>query len=64
VKLGALIQRLEAKQAAWAASALASPAGESAFEYGRAVGVYAGLDMAKTLINDVLSDQEQKDFDL
>jgi hypothetical protein len=64
VRLDALIQKLEAKQAAWAATALASPAGETAFEYGRAVGIYAGLDMAKTLINDVLSDQEQKDFDL
>lgn len=64
MRLDTLIQKLEAKQAAWAANSLAAPAADSIFEYGKAVGVYAGLAMAKALITETLADAERKDFDL
>ncbi len=64
MRLDTLIQKLEAKQAAWAANSLAAPADDSLFGYGKVVGVYAGLAMAKALITETLADAERKDFDL
>lgn len=58
------LQRLEAEQAQLAKEALERPAGREAFDYGRAVGFYAGLEHAKVTIMDLVTEHEQKGFDL
>lgn len=58
------LQRLKAEQTKLACSTLERPAGRDAFEYGRAVGIYAGLQMAEQVLLDMLADKERKDFNL
>ena len=61
MKLEHLLQRLEAEQAKLAHEALQHPQpGE--FNYGRAVGLYAGLDVAKRVLMDMVADKERSDF--
>lgn len=58
-----MLQRLEMEQAKLAHEALQHPqAGD--FNYGRAVGMYAGLDLAKRTLLDLVAEKERKDFDL
>jgi uncharacterized protein YutE (UPF0331/DUF86 family) len=64
VRIEQYIQHLENEKARLARDALERPAGRDAFEYGRAVGMYAGLDIAKNLLLDLISEKERKDFDL
>ena len=59
-----LLQRLDVEQAALAREALERPAGRDPFDYGRAVGLYAGLEHAKAVMLDMISERERKDFDL
>lgn len=58
------LQRLEAEQARLAKEALERPAGRDAFDYGRAVGMYAGLEHAKSAIIEMVAEHERKGFDL
>lgn len=58
-----LIQDLKIAQVEHATSALAQPRGADAYEYGRAVGIYAGLTLALERIDQILSDEKHKDFD-
>lgn len=63
MKLEHLLQRLEAEQAKLAHEALQHPQpGE--FNYGRAVGLYAGIEMAKRILIDTVAEKERKDFAL
>lgn len=58
------LQRLETAQAQLAKEALERPAGRDAFDYGRAIGMYAGLALAKQTIIDMVAEHERKGFDL
>ena len=61
MKLEHLLQRLEAERAKLAHEALQHPQpGE--FNYGRAVGLYAGIEMAKRILIDTVAEKERKDF--
>lgn len=61
MKLETLLQRLDHEQAKLAHEALQHPQpGE--FNYGRAVGLYAGLDLAKRVLMDMVADKERSDF--
>jgi hypothetical protein len=58
------LQRLETAQAELAKEALERPAGREGFDYGRVVGMYAGLALAKETIIDMVAEHERKGFDL
>jgi hypothetical protein len=47
-----------------ARDALEQPQGRDTFEYGRVVGIYAGLELAKTVLLDTVAEKERKDFNL
>jgi hypothetical protein len=64
VRIESLLQRLETAQAELAKETLERPTGKDSFDYGRAVGMYAGLEMAKTTLIEMVSEQERKGFDL
>ena len=57
-----LIRRIEDEQASLAKDALSRPQGKDAYDYGRVVGIYAGLEQAKNLILDTMAEKEAKDF--
>ncbi len=62
MKIEVLLQRLEQEQARLASEALAHPAGKDGFDYGRAVGMYAGLEHAKRTLIDMIAEKERRDF--
>lgn len=64
MRIETLLQRLEQSQADLARDALAQPQGRDTFEYGRVVGMYAGLELAKTVLIDMVAEKERKDFNL
>jgi hypothetical protein len=64
MKIEVLLQRFELEQARLAAEALERPAGKDGFDYGRAVGMYAGLEQAKRILIDLVAERERKDFNL
>ncbi len=64
MRIEVLLQRLEQSQADLARDALAQPQGRDVFEYGRVVGMYAGLELAKTVLIDMVAEKERRDFDL
>lgn len=58
-----MLQRLEAEQAKLAQQTLEQPVpGE--FNYGKAVGIYAGLEVAKRVLTDMVSEKDRQDFNL
>ena len=59
-----LLQRLEAEQATLAKEALEQPSGREAFDYGRAVGIHAGIERAKIVLLDMVREHERKGYDL
>lgn len=59
-----LLRRLEEEQTQFAKEALQQPQGHGGFDYGRAVGLYAGLERAKDILIGILADQDRKDYDL
>ena len=59
-----LIQRLEQKQAELAHTALATPNGRDAFEYGRMAGVYQGYGLAIDMIKNIEAETEERGRDL
>lgn len=61
MKIETLLQRLEAEQLRLATEALERPSGRDVFDYGRAVGIYAGLEHAKRTLIDMVSEKERKD---
>ena len=58
------MQRLEQSQAELARDALQQPQGRDLYEYGKVIGMYAGLELAKTVLIDMVAEKERKDFDL
>lgn len=63
MRLETLLQRLEAEQFTLAQETLRQPQpGE--FNYGKAVGMYAGLEMAKRVLIDLVAERDRKDFNL
>lgn len=64
MRIEALLQRLEQSQVDLARDALGQPQSRDTFEYGRVVGMYAGLELAKTVLIDMVAERERRDFDL
>jgi len=64
MRIEILLQRLEQAQADLARDALKQPQARDTFEYGRVVGIYAGLELAKNVLLDTVAEKERKDFDL
>lgn len=58
------LQRIEDEKTKLARETLERPAGRDPFDYGRSVGMYAGLDLAKQLLLDLFAEKERKDFNL
>ena len=64
MNIATLLRVIEDAQVTLAKDSLMKPAGRDVFEYGRAVGMYAGLEHAKDLIIGLVAERERKDFDL
>jgi len=64
MRIEVLLQRLEQSQANLARDALEQPQGRDLFEYGKVAGIYAGLELAKTVLIDTVAEKERKDFNL
>ena len=64
MRIETLLQRLEQSQADLAREALGQPQSRDLFEYGRVVGMFTGLELAKTILIDMVAEKERKDFDL
>ena len=64
MRIETLLQRLEQAQADLSRDALQQPQARDTFEYGRVVGLYAGLELAKTVLIDTVAEKERKDFNL
>lgn len=60
MRIETLLQRLETEQVRLATEALKQPASRDAFEYGRVVGMYAGLEMAKASLLALVADHEER----
>lgn len=57
-----LLRKLEEEQARLAKEALQQPQTPHEFSYGRAVGLYAGLEHAKTILLELIDDKNKRDF--
>lgn len=64
MRIEALLRRLEQSQVELARDAMEQPQSRDVFEYGRVVGMYAGLELAKTVLIDMVAEQERRDFNL
>jgi len=64
MRIEVLLQRLEQSQADLARDALEQPQGRDLFEYGKVVGMYAGLELAKNVLIDTVAEKERKDYNL
>ena len=63
MRIETLLAAIDQKMDEVAKDALRAPSKEM-FDYGRSVGVYAGLEQAKTLIVDLVKDAGARDHDL
>lgn len=57
-----LLRKLEEEQARLAKETLQQPQTPHEFNYGKAVGMYAGLEHAKTLLLDLIDEKNKRDF--
>jgi hypothetical protein len=64
MRIDMVLRRLEEEQTQFAKEALLQPQGHGAFDYGRSVGVYAGLELAKDILIGIVADQDRRDYDL
>jgi hypothetical protein len=64
MRIEVFLQRLEQSQTDLARDALQQPQGRDTFEYGRVVGIFAGLELAKTVLIDMVAESERKDRNL
>lgn len=60
MNIAGLLQRLETEQARLAQDALQQPAARDGFEYGRVVGIHAGLERAKEVLIALVDEQDQR----
>jgi hypothetical protein len=58
------LQLLDKEQSEYARQALLTPRGQNAYDYGHAVGVYAGLERAREILDEMLRDKDARDNDL
>lgn len=63
MRLETLLQRLEAEQVTLARQSLEQPQ-PGDFNYGKAVGMYAGLELAKRSLIEMVAEKEKQDFNL
>jgi hypothetical protein len=63
VRIVDFLQRLDVEQNKLAHEALQKPQ-QGEFHYGKAVGMYAGLELAKTALLELIDEKERRDFDL
>lgn len=63
MRLETLLQRLEAEQAELARQTLEQPI-PGDFNYGKAVGMYAGLEVAKRALIDLVAEKDRREFNL
>jgi hypothetical protein len=63
VRIETFLRRLETEQAQLAKEALERPIGKESFDYGRAVGMYAGLTHARDMLIDMVAEHERKGVD-
>ena len=63
MRLETLLQRLEQEQATLAHQLLQQPI-PGDFHYGKAVGMYAGLELAKRVLIDLVAEKDRRDFNL
>lgn len=61
MRIEAIIQRLETEAAKAATEALDKPSGRDAFEYGRAVGLRAGIRHAIDTIGNMLNEEANRE---
>jgi hypothetical protein len=64
MRIEVFLQRLEQSQTDLARDALQQPQGRDTFEYGRVVGIFAGLELAKTVLIDMVAENERRDYNL
>lgn len=64
MQINALLRRLDEELHKLAHEAIQHPQSRDVFEYGRIVGMYAGIDHAKNVIIKMIEEREKKDFDL
>lgn len=62
--LDAFFRRLDQEQSDYAKEALTRPRGQSEFDYGYAVGLYAGLQRARDVLENMLRDEDERTRDL
>ena len=60
MNVAALLHRLETAQLDAAREAMERPGGRAEFDYGRAVGFYAGLAHAKAVIDQMMSEDAER----
>ena len=63
MRLETLLQRLEEEQATLARQTLEKPI-PGDFNYGKAVGMYAGLELAQRVLIDLVAEKDRRDFNL
>ena len=64
MNLAHIMAALETKMAEVAKSAVERPVEGDVFSYGRTVGMYAGLQAAKQIIDEMLRDELKRNGDL
>ena len=64
MRIEILLKRLEDEQKKFAIEALEQPQGREAYDYGRLVGIYAGLEHAKAVLMEFVAEKDRRDFDL
>jgi hypothetical protein len=64
LNIDAFLKRLDDEQALLAKAALSQPQSRDAFEYGRVVGMYSGLERVKAILMDTLKDIDQRNNNL
>lgn len=62
MRIETLLQRLEAEQSAVAVEAMERPSGKTEFDYGRVVGIYAGLQRAKEVLIETVAEADKREF--
>lgn len=60
MNIAAVLHRLETERRNAATEAMERPGGRGEFDYGRAVGFYAGLAHAKDVIEAMYSEEEER----
>ena len=63
-QIAPLLQRLKTAQAQLAKEAMEQPRANDLFEYGRVVGMYAGLEHAANVLLDLVKENEERGFNL